>query len=203
MRDAGCFSTRLAMVDLPEPDSPVNHRTHGFWPFCSGARRLVDVELLPGGCWWPGAGAKSIMPAPTVSLVQPVDQDEGAGLAVLRVGIEGDRPGRARCCRSRSRSDRRVLAAACSRVLTSTLCFSVGDRARSTGLGADLQQVLAPGQQRLVAHPQQVDGELVGDVAAAAPAATSTSPRLMSISSVEHAASPPGRRRLVEVAVHR
>ena len=27
------FSTRLAIVDLPAPERPVNHSTRGFWPF--------------------------------------------------------------------------------------------------------------------------------------------------------------------------
>ena len=41
------FSTRLAMVDLPEPDRPVNHSTAGFWPFSSARALLVHVERLP------------------------------------------------------------------------------------------------------------------------------------------------------------
>ena len=28
----GVFSTRLAIVDLPAPDRPVNHSMQGFWP---------------------------------------------------------------------------------------------------------------------------------------------------------------------------
>jgi MFS family permease len=56
----------------------------GFWPF-SAARALVDVERLPVDV---GArrSAKSIMPAPTVLVGEAVDQDEGAGRAVVRIG---------------------------------------------------------------------------------------------------------------------
>jgi hypothetical protein len=40
------FSTRLAMVDLPAPERPVNQSTPAAGPW-RGARRLVDVERLP------------------------------------------------------------------------------------------------------------------------------------------------------------
>jgi hypothetical protein len=63
------FSTRLAMVDLPEPDRPVNHRTAGFWPFSAARACLFDVQRLPVD-----VGARrsenAIMPAPTVALVK-------------------------------------------------------------------------------------------------------------------------------------
>ena len=35
------------MVDLPEPDRPVNHRQRGDWPLIARALGLVDVERLP------------------------------------------------------------------------------------------------------------------------------------------------------------
>ncbi len=56
------------MVDLPEPDSPVNHSTTGLCPFSfsrsarltmAACRWMFDARLRP----------KLIMPAPTVALV--------------------------------------------------------------------------------------------------------------------------------------
>ena len=43
---ASFFSTRLAMVDLPAPDRPVNHSTAGFWPLMRGVGLAADVEML-------------------------------------------------------------------------------------------------------------------------------------------------------------
>ena len=77
------------MVDLPEPDRPVNHSTAGFWPFGLGARILVHVERLP----------MDVGRAPQTEIDhagadrrigEAVDQDEAARVAVLVIGIEGD-----------------------------------------------------------------------------------------------------------------
>ena len=57
------------MVDLPAPDRPVNHSTHGFWPFSARARRLVDVERLPVDVLRAPQREVRSCPAPTVSLV--------------------------------------------------------------------------------------------------------------------------------------
>ena len=38
---------RLATVDLPEPDRPVNQTIAGCWPFMRGANVSVHVEGLP------------------------------------------------------------------------------------------------------------------------------------------------------------
>ena len=35
------------MVDLPEPERPVNQSTAGFWCFSRARARAVDVERLP------------------------------------------------------------------------------------------------------------------------------------------------------------
>jgi hypothetical protein len=56
------------MVDLPEPDRPVNQSTAGLLMFLLGAGVAGDVERLPmdiGGA----AQRKSIRPSATVALV--------------------------------------------------------------------------------------------------------------------------------------
>jgi hypothetical protein len=80
----------LAIVDLPEPDRPVNHRQRGLLALDRGALGLVDVERLPvhvGGAVQreveraAGDGGEALA----------VDQDEAAEQAVVRVRLEGDR----------------------------------------------------------------------------------------------------------------
>ena len=41
------LSTRLAIVDLPAPESPVSQRMHGLWPLSRERAALVDVDRLP------------------------------------------------------------------------------------------------------------------------------------------------------------
>ena len=56
------------MVDLPEPDSPVNHSTAGFW-FLSSA---CASRLMSSACQWTFCARRSAkwsMPAATVALV--------------------------------------------------------------------------------------------------------------------------------------
>ena len=84
-------STRLAMVDLPEPDRPVNQSIAGFWPFSAARAGLLDRGRLPMDVGGAAQRRSAIMPAPHGRVGVAVDQDEGAGVAVLRVGIEGDR----------------------------------------------------------------------------------------------------------------
>ena len=63
------FSTRLAIVDLPEPESPVNQRIVGFWCF-SPARAVRSTSIA---CQWifdARRSAKLIIPAATVALVK-------------------------------------------------------------------------------------------------------------------------------------
>ena len=67
---SGVFSTRLAMVDLPEPDRPVNHSTAGLLALHGGARAVLFTS---SACQWTLVARrrpKSIMPAPTVALVK-------------------------------------------------------------------------------------------------------------------------------------
>ena len=59
------FSTRLAIVDLPDADSPVNHSTAGFCPI-SPARACLSTSSR---CQWmllAPARRSVTMPAPTV-----------------------------------------------------------------------------------------------------------------------------------------
>ncbi|MNE78387.1 hypothetical protein D3C80_1747900 [compost metagenome] len=61
-------STRLAMVDLPAPDSPVNQSTRGVWPFRQ-ARALPSTSMACQCTFCARRRAKCSMPAPTVWLV--------------------------------------------------------------------------------------------------------------------------------------
>ena len=78
------------MVDLPEPDRPVNHRQRGVLALDRGARGLVDVEQLPVDV--AGATQGEIERAGgDGGIALAVDQDEAAERAVVGVGFEGDR----------------------------------------------------------------------------------------------------------------
>ena len=77
------------MVDLPEPESPVNHSTQGSWPLRLGAGLRVHVERLP----------MDVGRAPETELDhagadrrigEAVDDDETAGVAIFAIGIEGE-----------------------------------------------------------------------------------------------------------------
>ena len=69
-RARAAASRRLAMVDLPAPDRPVNQSTQGFWPFSAARAPLVDVERLPVDVGARGAARSGSCPAPTVALVK-------------------------------------------------------------------------------------------------------------------------------------
>ena len=60
-------STRLAIVDLPAPDRPVNHSTLGFWPLAA-ARAALSTSTVCHFRFAARRSAKRIIPAPTVSL---------------------------------------------------------------------------------------------------------------------------------------
>ena len=62
------FSTSLAIVDLPEPERPVNHKIFGFW-FLSAA---CASRVMSVACQWTFCARrkeKCSMPAATVALV--------------------------------------------------------------------------------------------------------------------------------------
>ena len=77
------------MVDLPEPERPVNHRMVGFWPALAARERLVHVERLPMDV---GGAAQGEIDQPHADRVvgEAVDDDEAAEMAVLVIGREGD-----------------------------------------------------------------------------------------------------------------
>ena len=129
-----------------------------------------------------------------------VDQDEGAGLAIVGIGIEGDRLRRREVAERRPRSAPASSPASFSSVLTSIRCLQLGDGRRHRR-GADLQQIGAARQQRLLAHPDDMRGELVGDFGPRVAACGSTSPRAMSISSASVTVTASPAPRLATIAV--
>ena len=58
----------LAMVDLPDPDRPVNHSTTGFWPLAL-ARWDLSTSSACQWMFWLRRNANLIMPTPAVALV--------------------------------------------------------------------------------------------------------------------------------------
>ena len=104
----------------------------------------------------------AIMPAPTVRVGEAVDQDEGAGLAVLGVGIEGDGD----AGREIAEADLVEASVAAGQMLERVDVDLVleGCDLRPAPSGAEPQQIGAAGQQRLFGHPQQMRGELIGDL---------------------------------------
>ena len=58
------------MVDLPEPDRPVNHRIAGFWLLASAREALSTVERLAVDVGRTAEAEVRIMPAATVWLVK-------------------------------------------------------------------------------------------------------------------------------------
>ena len=91
-----------------------------------------------------------------------VDQDEGPGLAVLRVRVVGDRRGGGEIGEA-DLVERQRLGGELVEIVDVDAMLELGHRGRD-GARADLHQVGAAGQQRLVAHPDQMGGELVGDL---------------------------------------
>ncbi len=83
-------STMFAIVDLPLPERPVIHSTHGRCPFCARARVLVDFGRLPVDVL--RAAQREVQHAGADRPVaEAVDDDEAAHVAVVGVRIERDR----------------------------------------------------------------------------------------------------------------
>ena len=126
-----------------------------------GAAALADIERLPVDVF----GASQRMQdhaGANGGVCDAVDQDEGAGRAVLGEGIEGDRGPR------REVADADLVEVERLRRLMREIVdvdpvFQIGDGgAHLVGLGA--QDIGAAGQQRLLIEPDDVGGELIGDL---------------------------------------
>ena len=79
------------MVDLPEPDSPVNHSTAGFWFFSAACAS----RLMSSACQWTFCARRRVkwsMPAATVALVILSIRMKPPSVAVVGIGFEHDRP---------------------------------------------------------------------------------------------------------------
>ena len=153
------FSTRLPIVDLPEPESPVNQSHAGLLPLLGRTGLLVDVGRLPVNVVGPPQGEVQQAGADRI-VRQAVDQDETAGISVLPIGVEGDRA----IHREVAHADLVQLEPLRGEVLQGIdvhAIFRVGDR-RGHGLRPDLQPVGAAREHRLVAHPDDCRLELVG-----------------------------------------
>ena len=80
----------LAIVLLPEPDKPREPEDRGPVRVQPGARRLVDHEALAVDVGRPPQAERDHA-RPDGRVREAIDQDEGAGLSILGVGIEGHR----------------------------------------------------------------------------------------------------------------
>ena len=153
-------STRLAIVDLPAPDRPVNHRIAGRW--CLSARaRLAGYRQVVAMDIGRAAQAVGDHARRRGFVGEAVDQDEGAGLAVVGIGIEGDRHRRREIAEADLVERQRLGGELLQRVDVDAM-LQFGDR-RGRRLGADLHEIGAAGQQLLRAHPDDMRGELIGD----------------------------------------
>ena len=149
------------MVDFPAPESPVNQSTHGPLHLQRRADVLGDRQrLLPhietaAQSKIHGAGGDR-------GVGEAVDQDEAAGLANLRKAVErnGRRGGDVANADFVERQRVRGLP---PQRLDIDAMLDTG-HARGDGADADLEQVFTSGQQRLLAHPDQVGFELIGDL---------------------------------------
>ena len=93
---------------------------------------------------------------------EAVDQDERAGVAVLRVRVERQRP-RNRHVADADFVERQRLGGKLRQRVDVEPVFEVGN-GRRHGRVIDLHQIGAAGQQLVVGHPDQMSGELVGDL---------------------------------------
>ena len=155
-------STMLAIVDLPDTRQPGQpHHRRGGGSFCAGAGGLVDPDVLPVDVV--RTAQREVQQAGTDRDVgQLVDDDEAAGVAVVGVRVERDRPVEADVAHADlvelERRRREMIE-----VVDVDPVLRVADRG-ADGAGADLHQVRPPGQHRVLVHPDDVGLELVGDL---------------------------------------
>ena len=148
------------MVDLPAPDSPVSHRTHGFWPLRLERAPLSILRSLPvdvGGA----AQGKGDHAAGDRRVGHPVDQDEAAHVAVLGIGIECDGVIE-REIAERDLVELEVRGRDVLERIHVDLVLELGHLRRRQH-GPDLQEIGSARQHRLLAHPDDMGGKLLGD----------------------------------------
>ena len=168
------FSTRSAIVDFPEPESPVNHSTQGCCPFNS-ARVTFPTE---SACQWRLLARRS----PNCDhagrhrvVGEAVDQDEAAGLGFL--GVE-DR--RRATCRSGLHRPTSFSSKSCPRHASrfSTLSLYLRLEMVAVVVWRPHLMVGAAGQHRLLVEPHDTRGDLVGNPRAPPQYRKRSSPRL-------------------------
>ena len=104
---------------------------------------------------------KAIIPAPAVSLVKRSIRMKRAGVAVVRIRIEGHRHAGRQIAEPDLVEVERPVRQMRQRIDVDAV-LERGDRSRH-GARADLQQIGAAGDERLVAHPDHMRGELVDE----------------------------------------
>jgi hypothetical protein len=138
----------------------VNHSTPGLVAVHAHARALVDFQRLPVDVL--RAAQREVQHAGADGLVaQPVDDDEAAHVAVLRVGVERDRAIEREHAHAGLVELQRLGGEVLERVDVDQV-LRRGDRGAERAR-AELDQVRAARQQRLLAHPDHVRLELVGE----------------------------------------
>ena len=91
-----------------------------------------------------------------------VDQDEGAGRVVFLIGVEGKGRGRGEIAEADLVEAQGLGREFAERIDVETM-LQLGDRHRN-GPRARLHEIGAAGQELVVAHPDEMRGELVGDL---------------------------------------
>ena len=120
-------------------------------------------------------------PRPDRGIGETVDQDEAAHIAIVAIGIEGQRL-RQREIAIADFVQRQRLAGQMLQRVDIHLVLQRRYRDRHGG-GGQLEQILPARQQFLVRHPEQMGRELVGDLGPRFAASHRTSPREISTSS--------------------
>ena len=181
------------------PDSPVNHSTHGFW--CLSPARALLLTASCSRCTLEARrSAKSIMPAADSLIVVAIDQNECARVPVLLVGIERHRHRGGEIAETdlveTERARRQQL-----KMIDVELVLDHRDFCGRPG-AADPHHVGSSGKQRVAPHPEQMRGELVGDIGPPLRLNKHIAARDVDVVRQNHCDGVPGVR-LVEIAVSR
>ena len=152
------------MVDLPEPERPVNQSTRGLLVLQPARARRGRRRAPANGCW--GAPEREADHAGGDGRVgEAVDQDEAAGVAVLLIGVEGDRRG-GRDVDEADLVQLQHLRRRCARACRRRAVFQLGHRAPARC--ASCSSGDTGGRAAAAPRPsREIGGELVGDAAAA------------------------------------